>query len=431
MESRDITNQPDPGRATWFPLKSIDSHFFRMNATLIASLDISEEEYRAFAADVSRRLQKTNFEGKPVAGAILVPLLISVVVGVVMSLLAPKPKQQEEKKTIKLGDDKGRSRYNESKGFDGAPELATLGSRIPIPFGLYVPEAPTPDPGFEVFQESGGIIVEPLLVWSRMTSHGKYQALKFLTVLGTSEISTAPQLPAIMFGGQSLANFYKTNYWVGWKSRNDDNVIQLSDTLYGEAAEGNNSGDGIFICPTFDSPAERGFSQAYTPANTTSFGCYEPLHNGGNWRLNWKIDSFPEDASKDVSGKVQNERKKIAGNNAKKRSQGMAGVGRAYSTKCGLTHHNGQHYSLPAEIQVNLGDTVVYEVGSGQFDFSNAKIDSDSGVNIGDLNSRIDTIRESADETLQLGVVLVCNRTLLRVIRRPSDVWHVEAGQYF
>ena len=128
---------------------------------------------------------------------------------------------------------------------------------------------------------------------------------------------------------------------------------------------------------------------------------------------------------------MQNERKKIAGNNAKKRSQGMAGVGRAYSTKCGLTHHNGQHYSLPAEIQVNLGDTVVYEVGSGQFDFSNGKIDSDSGVNIGDLNSRIDTIRESADETLQLGVVLVCNRTLLRVIRRPSDVWHVEAGQYF
>ena len=36
-----------------------------------------------------------------------------------------------------------------------------------------------------------------------------------------------------MFGGQSLANFYKTNYWVGWKSKNDDNIIQLSDTLYG------------------------------------------------------------------------------------------------------------------------------------------------------------------------------------------------------
>ena len=60
-----------------------------------------------------------------------------------------------------------------------------------------------------------------------------------------------------MFGGQSMANFYKTNYWVGWKSQDDENVIQPSDTLYGEAAEGNNSGDGIFICPTFDSPAER------------------------------------------------------------------------------------------------------------------------------------------------------------------------------
>ena len=44
------------------------------------------------------------------------------------------------------------------------------------------------------------------------------KALKFLTVLGTSEISTPPVVAAIMFGGQSLANFYKTNYWVGWKS---------------------------------------------------------------------------------------------------------------------------------------------------------------------------------------------------------------------
>ena len=85
---------------------------------------------------------------------------------------------------------------------------------------------------------------------------------------------------------------------------------------------------------------------------------------------------------------------------------------------------------MPTEIQVQLGDTVSYQVSSGQYT-SNAKIESDSGVTIGDLNSRIDSIREAADETLQLGVVLVCNRTILRVIRRPDDVWHAEAPDYY
>lgn len=434
MESGDLANQPNTRKGDLAPAEVFRLPLLPYERDLIASLGLSEEEYRAFAAEVTRKLQNTNFQGQPVAGAAL-PFIITLAIGVALSavamLLMPKPKEPEEKKSIRLEDQKGRAKYNNSRGFDGAPNLAQLGSRIPIPFGMYVPDSTAPDPGLGQFNESGGIVVEPLLVWSRMTSHGKYQAMKFLTVLGTAEISTPPQLPAIMFGGQSLANFYKTNYWVGWKSKGDDNIIQLSDTLYGEAAEGNNSGDGIFICPTFDSPAERGFSQAYTPPNTTTFGVYEPLHNGGNWRLNWQISSFPEDASKDVSGKVQNERKKIAGNNAKKRSQGMKGTGRAYSTRCGLVNHNGRGYELPTEIQVQLGDTVSYQVSSGQYTFDNAKIEEDSGVNIGDLNSRIDSIREAADETLQPGVVLVCNRTLLRVIRRPDDVWHADAPDFY
>lgn len=432
MESRDIANQPKPGKGELVPAEVHRLPLLPYERDLISSLGLSEEEYRAFAAEVSRKLQETSFEGKPVAGAVLVPLLISVVVGVVMSLLAPKPKQQEDnKKSIKLADEKGRSRFNESRGFDGAPELAQLGSRIAIPFGMYVPDSTDPNPGLGEFNQSGGIVVEPLLVWSRMTSHGKFQTMKFLTVLGTSRIATPPQLPGIMFGGQTLANMYETNYWVGWKSLNDSNIIQLDDTLYGRAAEGNNSGDGIFICPTLDSPAERGFSQVHTPSNTTSFGLYEALHNGGNWRLNWQIQSFQEDAGKDIDNKVQNERKKIAGNNAKKRADGMRGTGRAYGTRCGLVSLNGQQFQLPTEVEVNIGDNVAYQISSGQYDFDNSIIGDDSGVQIGDLNSRIDSIREAADETLQLGVVLLCNRTLLRVIHRPSDVWHPDAADMY
>ena len=344
MESGDLANQPKSRKGELVPAEQYSLPLLPYERDLIQVLGLSEQEYRDFAGEVDRKLREADFKGQPTADAITISI-VSLVIGLALTaasvLLAPKPKQlnQKDRRSIQLPSQEGRTRFNNNIGFEGAPQLAQLGSRIPIPFGLYVPESPnTGDDAFEVFQESGGIVVEPLLVWSRMTSHGKYQAIKFLTVIGTSKIATPPDLPAIMFGGQSLANFYKSNYWVGWKSEDDDNIIRLSDTLYGEAAEGNNSGDGIFICPTFDSPAERGFSQVYTPANTTSFGVYEPIPNGGNFRLNWQIASFPEDASKDVEGKVQNERKKIAGGNAKKRGDGMKGTGRAYSVKCGVVN---------------------------------------------------------------------------------------------
>ena len=437
MESGDLANQPNPRKGQLVPAEQYSLPLLPYERDLIQVLGFSEQEYREFASEVSRKLREADFKGQPTADAITISI-VSLVIGLALTaasvLLAPKPKQfnQKERRSIQLPSQEGRTRFNNNIGFEGAPQLAQLGSRIPIPFGMYVPEtANTGDDAFEVFQESGGIVVEPLLVWSRMTSHGKYQTIKFLTVIGTSKISTAPDLPAIMFGGQSLANFYKSNYWVGWKSEDDDNIIRLSDTLYGEAAEGNNSGDGIFICPTFDSPAERGFSQVYTPANTTSFGVYEPIPNGGNFRLNWQISSFPEDASKDVEGKVQNERKKIAGNNAKKRSEGMKGTGRAYSVKCGVVNHNGRDYTDPTELECNIGDAIVYKIQPGAFTFDNAKIEEDSGVAIGDLNSRIDSIREAADEALQIGVIFVMNRTIFRVVRRPADIWTTRSGDMY
>ena len=146
----------DPGRATGSAVHRLPLLPYERDPH--ASLDISEEEYRAFAADVSRRLQKTNFEGKPVAGAILVPLPISVVVGVVMSLLAPKPKQQEEKKTIKLGDDKGRSRYNESKGLMVRRNWRPWDHAFLFPLGCMCPKRRTLTLALKSFKKAAALL---------------------------------------------------------------------------------------------------------------------------------------------------------------------------------------------------------------------------------------------------------------------------------
>lgn len=439
MEPGNLANQSDSRKGQLVSAEVYELPLLPYEHDLIATLGLSEQEYREFAAEVRTKLREVDFKGQP-TNDIITPILISLAVGLVLTgvsvLLAPKPKQpnQEKKqnKSIQLDSQSGRTRFNNSVGFEGAPQLAQLGSRIPMPFGQFIPGG-QPGEGQEIAKQSGGIVVDPLLVWSRMTSHGKYQAIKFLTVIGTSTITKKPGLPAFMFGGQSLANFYKTNYWIGWSSKNDVNQIKLGDTLYGDAAGGltGSEQDDIFICPTFDTNTGLGFSQVYTPANTTSFGVYDPIPNGGHWRLNWQVISFPEDTDKDIDGKIQNERKKIAGNEAKKREDGMKGIGRAYSCKCGVIGINGSNSDLPIEVDCQLGDELTYEIAPGQFTFDNAKIVEDSGVTIGDLNSRIDSIRESADELLQTGVVLVMNRTLLRVTERPGDVWNENSGSYY
>ncbi len=436
MEQGIPTHQRAAGKGPLVPLETYKLPLLPYERDLIAQLGISEEDYREFAAEVSSRIRYDQLEGVPVAGPAVVPILINLAIGLVLTgvsmLLAPKPQAPDQKKQqrFEISSRTGRTRFNNSVGFDGAPSLAQLGSRIPIPFGMFEDET---NIDADIFKQSGGIVVEPLLVWSRMTSHGKFQTLKFLTVIGQAGIAKVPELAGIFLGGQSIGNFYKTNYWIAYKSVVDDNRLYLTDQLYGEAAEGPDGNGGIFVCPTLEGDREPGFSAAYTPANTTSFGVYQTIPNGGNWRLNWEVISFPEleDQKDDPKEFIQTQRKKIAGEESKKREDGMKGIGRAYSNKCGVVAYNGNSYSLPTEItNVNLGDTITYRVDGGQFNYENAKLNPDAGVGIEDLNSTTNTTRERVDDALQPGEVFIMNRTLFRVETRPGDIWTGSAGEF-
>ena len=111
---------------------------------LIATIGCSEEEYRAFTAEVIRRgkTRPAAYDGIPdVQCDPLTLAIISLVVGVVSSavslLMQPKvPKQQEEQQKA-LANRVGRTKFNTTFGFDGAQELAEYGSRIAVLFGRY------------------------------------------------------------------------------------------------------------------------------------------------------------------------------------------------------------------------------------------------------------------------------------------------------
>ena len=426
-----------------------ESHRFPLlpyERQLLQALGISEQEYREFEAEVRQKCleRPAGYEHIPdirndPTGGILTSIIVGSILTAVSALLAPKPKQpslseQDSVEQRTLPNQQGRTRFNNSVGFDAAPGLAQLGSRVPIPFGRYFETDPRQLGDLSTQQPTGGIIAEPLLVWSRMTSHGSYQTLKALAVIGQSVISEAPALEGVLIGGQPVANFYESNYAVFYKSDVGDNRIFLSDLKYGDAAEGNSSASGIFSCPTLSGTLEAGFSMASSPANTTSFGVYQTIPNGGHFRVNWRVISnvAEKDGKKrkvnDPKKRAQMERRKIAGKKADEyfdndSQGGMPGTGRAYSLKMGLFRLNNSEYELPTVLSVNRGDIVDYRIDGGQFDNDNCSIDTESGVVVDDINNTSNDMRQRADELLQIGEIFMINRTMFRVIERPSTIW--------
>lgn len=416
---------------------------------LIQILGISEQEYRAFAEEVRRKSLECppGYEHIPdVQNGPVVPALISLAVGVaftaISAALAPKPKQpnireQDSIEQRQLPNQQGRTRFNNSIGFDAAPGLAQLGTRIPIPFGRYLETDPRQLGEESRQQPSGGIVVEPLLVWSRMNSNGTYQSLKALAVIGQAPVETVPSLQGILIGGQPIANFYQSNYALFWKSSPADNRIYLSDLKYGDASEGNNAAYGIFTCPTASGTLEPGFSMASSPANTTSFGVYQTIPNGGHFRVNWRVISIPflkdqKTSRADPKGRLRNERRKIAGMNAdeyfnddERDETGMPGIGRAYSCKMGVCKINNTYYTNPAEVYVNRNDIITFRIDGGQYTTNNINLDSGSGVTADDINNTANDMRSRADDLLQIGEIFMINRTMMRVIERPNEVWDV------
>jgi hypothetical protein len=389
---------------------------------LIAALGISEQEYRFFVNEARRRslTRPSGYEHIPdVQGGFIVPILINLAIGLVLTavsaLLAPKPVDNsiEQKK---LADKRGRTRFNAAYGFDSAPQLATLGSRVPILFGRYVEQ----NESGEGVSRSGGLVVEPLTVWSRTYSNGSYQTARIGMVVGQAGIDP-PSGDALMIGGQPLAYASNAHYSVWWANRNGENRLLASDLIHGEAADLPN-GD-VLNAPTMNGEYEHGFCMTHTPTNNAEFGVFQSIRNGGHIRAPWRVVSIPslEDQEDDPKDRLKNERRKIAGKKGDGRWDGMPGIGRAYSVKMGVTKHNGNEYSQPTEVQVAIGDTITFKILGGEL--NNLDFDNSSDVTGDDLNSTIEQLRAEADDAMQLGELFLMNRSLFEVVERSDDVW--------
>lgn len=398
----------------------------------------SEAEYRYLVAEAMRRSgpRPAGYEHIPDVRADVVSVLISLAIGIALSaasyFLAPKPKAPSGSKQRDLGSITGANRFTPTFGFDSQAELANYGDPIPVVFGRHT-------------GSTGGILVTPKLVWSRMFSYGTQQSVKLLFVVGEQGVTNgmdAPALNGIFLGNGALDAIYDTTFAFYWK-RNSTvsgfSRIKAANLLYGTrggVATGDpDSNDDVFSCPTATSENAQGFSSAHSLSNSSEFGCFAPIPNGTAYRVNWRAISLIKipDATDDPDDVIAKERIKIAGNSNDKvtlstkniRELGMRGIGRNYSRRMGITRLNNVPVLDSVGIEerlANVGDTIAFTIVATNL----AQNYYGNNVKVDDINSELEEQRRAADDALQIGEVVMIARTTWQVIARSIPVWRAE-----
>ena len=380
----------------------------------------------------------------------LVNLAVGLALSAISFLLTPKPKQPGQTSSRQLANLTGSDRFSATSGFDTQAELANYGDPIPIIFGQYT-------------GETGGILAAPSLVWSRAFSYGSQQGVKLMFVVGEQGLGEGinrPDLNGVFLGNTALDAIYKHNFAFYWKrNTNTFGRIKAQNLAYGtrgdQSSGDTQTPDDIFLCQTLAGQSQPGFCQVYTPSANIQFGAYSAIHNGTDYRVNWRlipIPNIPDIVSKDEDPKSQRlfERVKIAGDYdldvrpnelgkggpSKLREQGQKGTGRGYGRRMGITSLNGIAVTTgETDVrQVKPDDRIVFTIAPGKlptdiYYFTDDKGNAYEGTKVEDINSEITAGRRSADEILQLGETVVIGRTVWVVESRALPEWEEETRQ--
>lgn len=443
-----------------FSCKSYKGPLLPYEKQIIEIAGCSEEEYRRFVFYAAQKavVRPAEYANIPdiactgtewAIGLAIASLVLGVASSVAAFLLMPKPKAPAAGDSVtqtQLENLTGGNRFIPTYGFDSQAELANFGDPVPVIFGRYT-------------GTSGGMLISPKLVWSRMFSYGTQQGVKLMFVVGEQGVDAGqapqgiarPDLAGIFLGNGSLDAIYSDTFAFYWK-RNTTvsgySRIRAANLAPGFGTRGSLSSgdpennDDIFACPTKRQLVDYGFSSAHALSNSAEFGCYAAIPNGTPYRVNWRVVSIPALLNqRDDPGEVSTyERIKIAGDDnglnlrgvddggtfPDVRSLGMKGIGRNYSRRMGLVEHNGQTVSSAMgteERYVNVNDEAIFIISSKRLaeDFYPRPT-----VKINDINSNIDEQCTAADDALQIGELFMIGRTTWQVTKRKLGIWSPE-----
>jgi len=444
---------------------------------LIQELGCSEAEYRQFAQKVANKVYERPEEYanipdiQNIPAAVLTPLLISLAVGIISSaasfLLTPKPKQASRTSfgAVNLGSTTGKEIYNPNFGFDSLQDLAAYGDIVPIVFTRQ--QTNVDEVGTQY--TSGGLLISPSLVWSRVKSWGNYQIVEIVGVAGQGDMAK-PDLAGIYLGNNALDSIYKDFfdfYWNGgYETALPGSRLRIQNLRYGELSidDGLGSVEEAFYSPTLAGASQPAFSGTFTPSSQTKFGVYSGIANGTPVRPDWQVVSVLQGGSADQIVSANNNQRKYVDDylmrehpygggleaqtdagRAKMITGGMPGTGRNYARRIGVIQHTsgstgtvttqtetrtknayGEKWTnLTREVLVEYGDYIVVMLGEGRqlvnpYPPLWGNIDP---LNLQDIQSSVEADVKRVDQEMRRGATYMIGRSVWQVVDRPENTY--------
>lgn len=385
MATRDSADQPFERASGLVPAgKPIERILLPYEKELCDLIGCTTEEYKQFLGELERNayIRPAEYDLVPNVqnDAGLTAALISLAIGLAFTgvsyLLTPKPRAPEaqaETRRITRRGRTGQDRFIQSSNFDGFADLAELGDAIPIVWTRYT-------------GTTGGVVVAPLLVWSRAYSLGNQQAAKLVYLVSETGLS-APDISGIFIGNTALDVQDPDSYIFAWDARTGYDASRITGYTEG----------GV------------GFSACLTPSNSTQFGVSNGIANCTGYRVNWQVVSYPDDVEEKTERDIRNQRRKVCGTPG--RNKGMPGVGRDYPRRLGVITGGKDQ----------TGTT--FRISGTRLPRRPDDFERSTTITTEDINDALDAECVAADEVLQVGEQLIVGAQLLKVTGRSAQLW--------
>lgn len=417
LPARRVDSDHSGASSPLFLAKTVNRPLLPWEKEIIDLLDLTENEYKLFV-DNSRRMSRVRpaeYANVPDIQNDVVSVLISIAIGAVLQgvayLLTPKPPtfNQEKTSTRTLAGRTGAERFAATFGFDSVQELAQYSDAVPIIWTHWT-------------GTTGGVLVSPKLVWSRIKARGGQQTAKLLYVVGEKSV-TAPDLAGVFIGNNSLNGMNNREFAFWWASNGKPTRANLTYGTQKRADRGDPDTDDYL----FDVGLGQGaFSGAYLPSNNLAFGLFSAIPNGTPYRTNWRVISIPSTLEGSADNQLKWERRKIAG--PERGHPGMYGEGCGWARRQGLIA--GDDLTEGKGVAASVGDRVNFLITPQRM--STAKLGNDVGdkFSLSDIDNTLDSECIKADDILRNGETIQIGQTLWKVTSRELATWDKDKTQW-
>lgn len=275
------------------PLLPADHYLMQVLAE--SGVEISEEDWRAFKAEVKRRTAAAP-QPAAVAGVetLVIVSLVAQVISIGLTLIAsffkPKATNPAQLRGNQLDDQSitSQRRYAPRAGFDAVQEPATIGTTVPVVYALREQHSGG---------TYGGIRISMPLLWSNIQSYGGHQLLRAIFLLSEGRIH-AIDASNFAIGNNAIGGYdFLTNSANQLGSRlalylkPDGGRIRSADRILGRSAgndQGNaeNAGGQDVFAVRRAQGWFQDFSASSRPSTQSTFGVYSLIGNNLGYRVN-------------------------------------------------------------------------------------------------------------------------------------------------